>query len=88
MPKHVDDLERSFLEDLLPWSEILPEYIRKPKKKNQRVAHNRGPIIIKVLAIERLQRLDYRLYLRIKNRRKIWDIIIQVKKTFNRLFLY
>lgn len=32
LPKHADDLERSFLEDLLPWSEKLPEHIRKAKK--------------------------------------------------------
>lgn len=32
LPKHADDLDRSFLEDLLPWSEKLPEHIRKPKK--------------------------------------------------------
>ena len=29
IPKHVDDKDRSFLEDLLPWSEKLPERIRK-----------------------------------------------------------
>ena len=29
MPKHMDDSDRSFLEDLLPWSEKLPEGIRK-----------------------------------------------------------
>ena len=29
MPKHMDDSDRSFLEDLLPWSETLPEGIRK-----------------------------------------------------------
>ncbi|WP_346344954.1 transposase [Clostridium sp. MCC353] len=33
LPKHADDLERSFLEDLLPWSKKLPEHIRKPKKQ-------------------------------------------------------
>lgn len=32
LPKHTDELDRSFLEDLLPWSEKLPEHIRKPKK--------------------------------------------------------
>lgn len=29
MPKHMDDSDRSFLEALLPWSEKLPEGIRK-----------------------------------------------------------
>lgn len=29
IPKHMDDSDRSFLEDLLPWSEKLPEGIRK-----------------------------------------------------------
>ena len=28
-PKHMDEAERSFLENLLPWSEKLPEGIRK-----------------------------------------------------------
>lgn len=34
LPKHADDLDRNFLEDLLPWSEKLPEHIRKPKKQD------------------------------------------------------
>ena len=29
IPKHMEDKDRSFLEDLLPWSEKLPEEIRK-----------------------------------------------------------
>ena len=29
IPKHMDEAERSFLENLLPWSEKLPEGIRK-----------------------------------------------------------
>lgn len=32
IPKHVEDKDRSFLEDLLPWSDKLPENIRKPQK--------------------------------------------------------
>ena len=32
IPKHMDDTDRSFLDDLLPWSEKLPDNIRKPKK--------------------------------------------------------
>lgn len=32
LPKHADDTNRDFLASLLPWSEILPEYIRKPTK--------------------------------------------------------
>ena len=31
IPKHMNDKDCSFLEDLLPWSEALPEHIRKPK---------------------------------------------------------
>ena len=33
IPKHLDDTDRSFLEDLLPWSPNLPENCRKPDKK-------------------------------------------------------
>lgn len=32
IPKHMDDSDRTFLDDLLPWSPNLPEYIRKPKE--------------------------------------------------------
>lgn len=31
LPEHQDDTDRSFLEKLLPWSQELPEYIRKAK---------------------------------------------------------
>ena len=31
IPKHMDDTDQSFLEDLLPWSDKLPERIRKPR---------------------------------------------------------
>ena len=31
IPKHMDDHDRSFLDDLLPWSPSLPENIRKNK---------------------------------------------------------
>ena len=34
IPKHMDDTDRSFLDELVPWSEKLPESIRKPKKSN------------------------------------------------------
>lgn len=37
LPKHADDLDRSFLEDLLPWSEKLPEYIRKAELNGLRI---------------------------------------------------
>ena len=33
IPEHMDDTDRSFLEDLLPWSPKLPEYIRKQKDR-------------------------------------------------------
>lgn len=32
IPKHVEDKNTGFLEELLPWSETLAEHIRKPKK--------------------------------------------------------
>lgn len=32
IPKHMEETEQSFLEDLLPWSKALPEDIRKPTK--------------------------------------------------------
>lgn len=32
IPEHLEDTNRSFLEKLLPWSETLPERIRKPKQ--------------------------------------------------------
>lgn len=32
IPEHMEDTNTSFLEDLLPWSEALPENIRKPKQ--------------------------------------------------------
>ena len=31
IPKHMDETDRSFLDDLLPWSPELPEHIRKSK---------------------------------------------------------
>lgn len=31
IPKHMDETDQSFLEDLLPWSEKLPERIKKPR---------------------------------------------------------
>ena len=32
IPKHMEDTDRSFLDQLLPWAPELPERIRKPKK--------------------------------------------------------
>mgnify|MGYP004445049833 FL=1 len=32
IPKHMDDTDRSFLDDLMPWSPALPENIRKETK--------------------------------------------------------
>ena len=32
LPEHMDDTDRSFLDDLLPWSDKLPSNIRKPQK--------------------------------------------------------
>ena len=36
IPKHMDDKNSNFLEGLLPWSETLPENIRKPKKTDEK----------------------------------------------------
>ncbi len=36
IPKHMDDKNTNFLEKLLPWSETLPENIRKPKKTGEK----------------------------------------------------
>ena len=36
IPKHMDDKNSNFLEELLPWSEILPENIRKPQKTDEK----------------------------------------------------
>ena len=33
IPKHMDDTDRSFLEDLLPWSPNLPDNCRKSKQE-------------------------------------------------------
>lgn len=33
IPKHEEDTNTVFLETLLPWSETLPEHIRKPVKR-------------------------------------------------------
>ena len=34
--KHMDDKNSNFLEELLPWSETLPENIRKPQKMDEK----------------------------------------------------
>lgn len=36
IPKHLDDTDRSFLDDLLPWSSSLPEKCRKPDKNEMK----------------------------------------------------
>ena len=36
IPKHMDDKNNNFLEELLPWSKTLPENIRKPKKMDEK----------------------------------------------------
>ena len=35
IPKHEDDTSKDFLKELLPWSETLPEHIRKPKTSKE-----------------------------------------------------
>ena len=34
IPAHMEDTDRSFLEDFLPWSPKLPAYIRKIKDRD------------------------------------------------------
>ena len=34
IPKHMEDTNRSFLDDLLPWSEKLPKEIKKTNKRS------------------------------------------------------
>ena len=36
IPKHMDDKNSNFLEELLPWSETFPKNIRKPKKTDEK----------------------------------------------------
>ena len=36
LPKHEDDTNTDFLEELLPWSETLPKHIRKPVKEEKK----------------------------------------------------
>lgn len=36
IPKHLDDIDRSFLDDLLPWSPNLPANCRKPGKEEMK----------------------------------------------------
>ena len=36
IPKHMDDKNSNFLKELLPWSETLPENIRKPQKTDEK----------------------------------------------------
>ena len=36
IPKHEDDTNTDFLKALLPWSETLPEHIRKPVKRSEK----------------------------------------------------
>ena len=36
IPKHLDGTSCSFLDDLLPWSEKLPENCRKPDKNKEK----------------------------------------------------
>ena len=36
IPKHMDDKNSNFLKELLPWSETLPENIRKPQKADEK----------------------------------------------------
>lgn len=38
IPKHMDDKNSNFLEELLPWSETLPENIQKPEKTDGKIA--------------------------------------------------
>lgn len=51
IPAYMDDTERSFLEDLLPWSPKLPDI-----SENKKTVVS-GLLKVKVLGLERLQRI-------------------------------
>ena len=51
IPEHMDDTDRSFLEDLLPWSPKLPDILENKKTVVS------GLLKVKVLGLERLQRI-------------------------------
>lgn len=54
IPKYMEDTNRDFLTELLPWAKTLPEYIRKPEKKwTGRIS---GRIVSKVLGSCRLRK--------------------------------
>lgn len=56
IPKHMDDKNSNFLEELLPWSETLPENIRKPEKTDEKWHGCRSSLIFfKVLRFYRLR---------------------------------
>lgn len=51
IPAYMDDTDRSFLEDLLPWSPKLPDISENKKTMVS------GLLKVKVLGLERLQRI-------------------------------
>ena len=51
IPAYMDDTDRSFLEDLLPWSPKLPDILENKKTVVS------GLLKVKVLGLERLQRI-------------------------------
>ncbi len=55
IPKHVDDKNIDFLAELLPWSDMLPENIRKPQKPAENNRPQSGLLFVKVLVFYRLQ---------------------------------
>lgn len=52
IPKHMEDTNRDFLTELLPWAKTLPEHIRKPEEKW--TGRKSGRIVSKVLGVYRL----------------------------------
>ena len=56
IPKHVDDKNTDFLAELLPWSDVLPENIRKPQKASgKKTDRKSGLLFVKVLVFYRLR---------------------------------
>ena len=60
IPAHMDDTDRSFLEDLLPWSPKLPEYIRKENdRKRSNPCTYKSPEKFDITIIIQLHKLYY-----------------------------
>ena len=61
IPKHLDDTDRGFLDDLLPWSPNLPANCRKPGKEEVKSDWSKSVSIIQVCSSFVQVRTIYRL---------------------------